>query len=103
MHESCQRKGDGRKLFDAMLAHEGLQPHQLALDRPSPKLIAFYRKHFGLSSYTPQDNKFVVFDEYWARTAADPLRRRGGGGNGERLRCLWQAEWRRWHGTPPER
>lgn len=82
VHESCQRKGDGRKLFDAMLAHEGLQPHQLALDRPSPKLIAFYRKHFGLSSYTPQDNKFVVFDEYWARTAADPLRRRGGGGNG---------------------
>ena len=83
VHESCQRRGDGRQLFDMMLAHEGLQAHQLALDRPSPKLLGFYRKHFGLASYTPQDNKFVIYDEYFARSAADPLRRRGGGGGSE--------------------
>ena len=75
VHESCQRQGDGRRLFDAMLQHEGLQAHQLAYDRPSKKLIAFCKRHFGLRDYPPQDNNFVLFDEFWTGSAADPLRR----------------------------
>jgi GNAT superfamily N-acetyltransferase len=66
VHESCQRGGVGRTLFDAMLSHEGLAAHQLGYDRPSTKLIAFCGRHFGLHRYTPQANHFVVFEEYWA-------------------------------------
>ena len=44
-----------------MLANEGVQPHQLAYDRPSPKLIGFLRKHFRLQDFVPQTNNFVVF------------------------------------------
>ena len=39
VHESCQRKGDGRKLFDAMLHDENKKPEKLAYDRPSSKLL----------------------------------------------------------------
>ena len=76
VHESCQRGGVGRTLFDAMLQHEDVQPHQLGYDRPSNKLIAFCAKHFGLKSYTPQANHFVVFDEYWNARRV-PSRRSG--------------------------
>lgn len=49
VHESCQRSGFGRVIFDAMLEQERVRPEQVAYDRPSPKLLAFLRKHFGLS------------------------------------------------------
>eukprot|EP00418_Pyrodinium_bahamense_P072702 CAMPEP_0179096402 /NCGR_PEP_ID=MMETSP0796-20121207/44316_1 /TAXON_ID=73915 /ORGANISM="Pyrodinium bahamense, Strain pbaha01" /LENGTH=394 /DNA_ID=CAMNT_0020794121 /DNA_START=99 /DNA_END=1284 /DNA_ORIENTATION=+ len=65
VHESCQRHGYGRRIFDAMLRSEGLQPAQLAYDRPSPKLKAFLTKHFGLSRFRPQNNNYVIFDEYF--------------------------------------
>jgi len=64
--EGKQRAGLGRTLFDAMLMREGLVPEKLAYDRPSPKLLGFLRKHFGLSRYTPQANNFVVFDAYFS-------------------------------------
>ena len=51
VHETCQRGGWGRRLFDAFLEAERVRPAKLAYDRPSPKLIAFLDKHFGLSSY----------------------------------------------------
>ena len=47
VHESCQRKGDGRRLFDAMLAHGD--------DRFS---------HVRLSGWDPQGAKLDVFEEY---------------------------------------
>jgi GNAT superfamily N-acetyltransferase len=65
VHESCQRSGIGRRLFDHMLTEESVVPAKLAYDRPSPKLIAFLRKHFGLSKYVPQTNNFVVFSQYF--------------------------------------
>mmetsp|Transcript_29927 Transcript_29927/g.81105 ORF Transcript_29927/g.81105 Transcript_29927/m.81105 type:complete len:349 (-) Transcript_29927:18-1064(-) len=65
VHESCQRSGYGRKLFDAMLSCEGLRASQLAYDRPSPKLKAFLAKHFGLTRFRPQNNNYVVFDDYF--------------------------------------
>lgn len=66
VHESCQRSGMGRRLFDEMLRQEGLSAAQLAYDRPSAKFLPFLRKHFGLSKYQPQNNNFVIFDEYFA-------------------------------------
>lgn len=63
--EGKQRAGLGRSLFTAMLQREGLAPERMAYDRPSPKLLGFLRKHFGLSRYTPQNNNFVVFDAYF--------------------------------------
>jgi len=66
IHERCQRSGLGRRLFDAMLAREQLTPCELGYDRPSPKLLAFLRKHYGLSKYRPQNNNFVVFNRFFA-------------------------------------
>ena len=52
-------------LFDAMLEVERQPAHKLAYDRPSGKMLPFMAKHFGLKSYVPQTNNFVVFDEYF--------------------------------------
>merc|ERR1719213_1152051 len=71
VHESCQRTGLGRCLFDTMLEREGVSAVQLAYDKPSPKLLPFLRKHFGLSRYQPQNNNFVIFDEFYARGGGD--------------------------------
>jgi alpha-tubulin N-acetyltransferase 1 len=73
-----RRQGVGKLLFDAMLASEGnnrakagrggtgpISPSQLAYDRPSPLFLSFLRKYFGLASYTPQANAFVVFDAFF--------------------------------------
>jgi len=85
VHESCQRGGFGRKIFDAMLEQEGLHPAKMAYDRPSPKLIGFLSKHFGLSRYRPQNNNYVVFDDYFQgqrRTPEDDRRRPPATGSG---------------------
>lgn len=68
VHESMQRKGVGKVLFEKMLAKEGIEPEKLAYDRPSTKFISFLKKHYGLSSYTPQNNNFVIFNQYWDTT-----------------------------------
>ena len=67
VHEQWQRGGVGHSLFAAMIEHEELSPAQFAYDRPSPKLIGFLRKHYGLSSFAPQQNNFVIFDEFFAK------------------------------------
>ena len=46
-----------------MLAVEGHSAASLAYDRPSPKLLGFLRKHYGLTEYVPQNNNFVVFEQ----------------------------------------
>ena len=38
----------------------------LCAQRPSPKLIGFMSKHFGLSEFVPQQNKFVIFKQFFA-------------------------------------
>jgi alpha-tubulin N-acetyltransferase 1 len=65
VHESKQRSGFGRNLFEAMLAAEQTSAARLAYDRPSPKLLGFLRKHYALTAYTPQNNNFVVFNRYF--------------------------------------
>lgn len=50
IHESRQRAGLGKALFEHMLERENLVPQKMAIDRPSEKLVAFYRKHYGKCS-----------------------------------------------------
>ena len=66
VHESLQRMGIGLRIFEFMMDTENLPAHKFAYDRPSPKLLGFLKKHFGLSKYSPQSNNFVIFDEYYS-------------------------------------
>ena len=72
VHESMQRGGHGRAIFDKMLEMENITPEKLAYDRPSDKLMGFLRKHFHLIKYVPQNNNFVVFDAYWQKDYQAP-------------------------------
>lgn len=65
VHESLQRQGIGLQLFHAMIDREGELPNRIAYDKPSSKLLGFLDKHYGLKSYIPQNNNFVIFDAYW--------------------------------------
>nr|XP_045013785.1 alpha-tubulin N-acetyltransferase 1 isoform X2 [Jaculus jaculus] len=66
IHESLQRHGHGRELFQYMLQKERVEPHQLAIDRPSPKLLKFLNKHYNLETTVPQVNNFVIFEGFFA-------------------------------------
>ncbi|XP_021073392.1 alpha-tubulin N-acetyltransferase 1 isoform X2 [Mus pahari] len=66
IHESVQRHGHGRELFQYMLQKERVEPHQLAIDRPSPKLLRFLNKHYNLETTVPQVNNFVIFEGFFA-------------------------------------
>lgn len=67
IHESRQRAGLGKELFEAMLQRENFQPCKLAIDRPSDKLLGFMRKHYGLVQTIPQMNNFVLFEGFFDR------------------------------------
>ncbi|XP_077180740.1 alpha-tubulin N-acetyltransferase 1 isoform X1 [Paroedura picta] len=66
IHESLQRHGYGKELFHYMLQRERVEPHQLAVDRPSEKLLCFLRKHYGLCDTVPQVNNFVIFQGFFS-------------------------------------
>ncbi|XP_055313345.1 alpha-tubulin N-acetyltransferase [Sitodiplosis mosellana] len=70
VHESRQRAGLGREMFDVMLEREGVEPQKLAIDRPSDKLIAFLRKHYGLVHSIPQMNNFVIYKGFFDETSS---------------------------------
>lgn len=40
--------------FSVFLQKERVEPHQLAIDRPSPKLLKFLNKHYNLETTVPQ-------------------------------------------------
>jgi alpha-tubulin N-acetyltransferase 1 len=61
----CQRRGNGKRMIDRMLAHQRVEMRQVPIDRPSALCLSFMKKQFGLSDFFPQSNKFVVFDEFW--------------------------------------
>ena len=75
--ETHQRSGHGKTLFEHMLAECDVRPQHLAYDRPSPKLIAFLSKHYNLRDYAPQNNNYVVFDEYFTKTAPKEKEQKG--------------------------
>ena len=72
IHESVQRHGHGRELFQHMLQKERVEPHQLAIDRPSPKLLKFLNKHYNLETTVPQVNNFVIFEGFFAHQHQGP-------------------------------
>nr|XP_047912709.1 alpha-tubulin N-acetyltransferase 1 [Anser cygnoides] len=49
---------------------ERLEPWRLAVDRPSEKLLAFLRKHYGLCHPIPQVNNFVIFEGFFSNRPA---------------------------------
>ena len=65
VHESVQRGGQGKHIFEYMLDNEKINPEKLGYDRPSSKLIGFLSKHYGLKNYVPQNNNYVVFSKYF--------------------------------------
>ena len=76
VHPDVQRQGWGRALLGAMLSAEQQTPEAVAYDRPSPKLIAFMARHFGLHTWRPQTNAFVVFEPaFWVAHGLAPARR----------------------------
>jgi len=48
-----------------MLKNEKLKPNEFAYDRPSRLLFAFLKKHYRLKSFLPQNNNFVIFNDYF--------------------------------------
>ena len=44
---------------------EGTKPNRIAYDKPSNKLISFLSKHYGLNSFVPQNNNYVIFRDFF--------------------------------------
>jgi len=65
VHETRQRRGYGKILFDAMLQHENIDVKHLATDLPSDNLIYFLRKHYKLDFLIPQVNHFAIYDGFF--------------------------------------
>lgn len=84
VHENMQRSGVGKQLFEYMMASEGKEAEQLAYDRPSPKLMPFLAKHYGLRDFVKQNNNFVVFSKYFYNNPDLIIVRRGRTGAQER-------------------
>ncbi|XP_060535858.1 alpha-tubulin N-acetyltransferase 1-like isoform X1 [Cylas formicarius] len=67
VHESKQRSGLGKKLFEYMLQREHVEPVKMAIDRPSEKLLGFLHKHYDLTAPVKQMNNYVVFDGFFPK------------------------------------
>ncbi|XP_030378822.1 alpha-tubulin N-acetyltransferase 1-like [Scaptodrosophila lebanonensis] len=65
VHESCQRTGQGKRLFEYMLADMGWSAVQCAIDRPSGKMAGFMNKHYQLERSVPQSNHFVIYQGFF--------------------------------------
>ncbi|XP_037725452.1 alpha-tubulin N-acetyltransferase 2 [Drosophila subpulchrella] len=65
VHESRQRRGLGKQLFQRMLDEQGWSAGKCSVDRPSAKLLAFLGKHYGLVSTIPQGNNFVLYEGFF--------------------------------------
>lgn len=59
--------------FYDCLQVEDVEPHQIAYDRPSPKLYQFLSKHFGLDRHLPQPNQFAIFEGYMLQDCGEPI------------------------------
>lgn len=79
VHESLQRSGFGKELYEFMLQDAQIQPAKIAIDRPSQKLLSFMRKHYGLSQYLPQSNNYVIYSQYFESLQAPERKNRGVG------------------------
>ena len=66
VYESVQRRGIGKELFDYMLSFENTRADLLAYDRPSSRLYSFLKKNYGLDNHIPQNNSFIIFDNFFS-------------------------------------
>ena len=57
-----------------------VHPADLAYDRPSSKLVPFLAKHYSLSRIVQQSNNYVVFEDYFERSAERQMTARFGSG-----------------------
>ncbi|XP_041368800.1 alpha-tubulin N-acetyltransferase-like [Gigantopelta aegis] len=67
VHESRQRMGCGKQLFEFMLKDRNVNPLHLAVDKPSHKFLSFLAKHYNLRTEIPQMNNFVVYDGFFSQ------------------------------------
>lgn len=42
-----------------------MEAKQLAIDRPSKKMLQFMQKHYSLKKLVDQGNNFVIFEEFF--------------------------------------
>ncbi|XP_038063801.1 alpha-tubulin N-acetyltransferase-like [Patiria miniata] len=84
VHESCQRRGCGKRLFQAMLGNEGIQAQHLPIDRPSHKFTSFLTKHYNLRATIHQVNNFVIFDGFFRGQPEESFVRKRSGIAGNR-------------------
>ncbi|XP_075164775.1 alpha-tubulin acetylase isoform X2 [Haematobia irritans] len=84
IHESRQRAGLGKDLFETMLADEKWTPVKCSVDRPSEKLLGFLKKHYGLVRSIPQANNFVLYEGFFddGKASATRAQQTNGSGNG---------------------
>lgn len=64
--ESRQRSGLGKELFDHMLKKQAVVPEQLAIDKPTNKMISFLDKHYNLKEPIKQMNNFVIYNGFFS-------------------------------------
>ena len=55
-----------------MIAEENSLPNKIAIDRPSFKLLKFMKKYFNLEEYVPQNNNFVIYDDFFNKNYQIP-------------------------------
>ncbi|XP_032290551.2 alpha-tubulin N-acetyltransferase 1 isoform X3 [Drosophila virilis] len=77
VHETRQRAGLGKRLFETMLSEEQWTPPKCSVDRPSEKLLAFLGKHYGLVRTIPQANNFVLYEGFFNDAASQNGSRNG--------------------------
>ncbi len=58
-----------------MITFEGFAPEKIAYDRPSDKLIKFLMRHYNLKDYIPQNNNYVIFNEYFLNNEDNKYKR----------------------------
>jgi len=68
VHETKQRKGYGKRLIDYMLQDMDLDAKNLAIDKPTKKILNFMQKHYQLSKLVSQDNNIAIFEEFFHKT-----------------------------------
>jgi alpha-tubulin N-acetyltransferase 1 len=64
--ERCQRQGIGLSLLNAFLEAEGVEARMVGWDKPTDKSLGLLSKHYNLTSFIPQPNNFVIFDEHFS-------------------------------------
>jgi len=87
VHESHQRSGFGKRLFEHMLEDMHVtQPKHLAIDRPSPKLVHFLSKHYGLDAHIRQTNNYVIYQGFFTDRPTEESGAGGGAGGPRKMR-----------------